>query len=242
MDLKEALKKLDLNKYERNAYYTLCYSDILTAVKISSLSKVPYSKIYEVLESLVRKGFVKMEPGKPKKYVAVPIQQVMKHISDQKLKDAKDLEKLGEAFKNIKPCQELDIWVIRGKKECLDALNNCIENSKEKIDGFAFEAIAMFKKSDNIEKAIKRGVKVRFIVSEKRKENAKQLVAIGSDVRLISQKDFEPFRAGVVDNNLCLISTSAYSEEVALIFMKTPEIIKFISGQFNYWWKKGKCV
>ncbi len=242
MTLSETLQKIGLNKYESNAYSALCYSDILTAVQVSKRSKVPSSKIYEVLDSLIQKGFVKIELGKPKRYLAVPVQQVLKRLSCNKLKEAQELEKLSEDFKNIKPKQEFDIWVVKGKKECLEALEKCIIDSKESIDGFAFEGIAMSKKSHIIKQAISRGVKIRFIVSDKMKENAKLLKNTGADVQLISQKDFEPFRAGVVDNELGIISTSGYSEDVSIIFMKNPEIVRFISGLFKYWWKKGKEI
>ena len=242
MELNEVLQKIGLNKYENKVYSVLCCYDILTAVKISKLSKVPSSKIYEVLDSLISKGLVKIEPGKPKRYLAVSIQQVLKNLSNEKLNEAKELEKLSKKFKAIKPKKELDLWLVKGKKECIKALENCIENSEKFVDGFAFEGIAMSKKRPAIRQAIKRGVKIRFIVSDKMKRNAEMLKNIGAEVRLISQKDFEPFRAGVVDNKLCLISTAGYVEDVAIIFIKHPELIQFISGQFNYWWKKSKSI
>ncbi len=56
---KETLRELGLNAYEIDAYFALLESGQLTAMEISREAKVPYSKIYEVLNSLKEKGWIK---------------------------------------------------------------------------------------------------------------------------------------------------------------------------------------
>ncbi|MBM3300113.1 MAG: TrmB family transcriptional regulator, partial [Deltaproteobacteria bacterium] len=53
-DLLGLLGKVGLTEYESRAYAALLSENITTAGRLSSQSRVPRTKIYEVLESLVR--------------------------------------------------------------------------------------------------------------------------------------------------------------------------------------------
>ncbi len=53
---RETLREMGLNAYEVDAYMALLESGQMTAMEISREAKVPYSKIYEVLNSLKEKG------------------------------------------------------------------------------------------------------------------------------------------------------------------------------------------
>lgn len=75
-ELKEFLKKLDLPNYEINAYMVLLQSNNLTAREISSKSKVPSGRIYEVLDELNKKEMIEIHESRPKKYSALSINKV----------------------------------------------------------------------------------------------------------------------------------------------------------------------
>ena len=62
---KEILRELGLNAYEVDAYVVLLDCGQMTAMEISREAKVPYSKIYEVLNSLKVKGWIKIRCGRP---------------------------------------------------------------------------------------------------------------------------------------------------------------------------------
>jgi predicted transcriptional regulator len=67
-----ALREMGLNAYEIDAYLVLVSGGQLTAMEISEHAGVPYSKMYEVLNSLKEKGWIKSTESRPFKYYPVP--------------------------------------------------------------------------------------------------------------------------------------------------------------------------
>ena len=65
---KGTLREMGLNAYEIDTYITLLESGQLTAMEISQEAKLPYSKIYDVLNALKEKGWVKSSESRPFKY------------------------------------------------------------------------------------------------------------------------------------------------------------------------------
>src|SRR4030066_2459781 len=69
---REVLRDMGLNAYETDAYIALLEGGQMTAMEISQEAQVPYSKIYEVLNSLKQKGWIKSSETRPFKYYPVP--------------------------------------------------------------------------------------------------------------------------------------------------------------------------
>src|SRR5213592_3506170 len=65
---RRALKDFGLTEYEVKAYVSLVESGVLAASELSRSASIPYSKIYEILGNLERKGWVETEQGRPSKY------------------------------------------------------------------------------------------------------------------------------------------------------------------------------
>jgi len=64
-----ALRNLGLSSYEARVYITLVRSGALTASEVSSQSRIPFSRVYDVLAALERGGWITIEQGRPKRYV-----------------------------------------------------------------------------------------------------------------------------------------------------------------------------
>ena len=74
MDLQVQLRRLQqigLNAYESRAYLTLIGHPRFKALELATRAHVPRQKIYEVLGSLVEKGFAQVVHGKAKLFSAV---------------------------------------------------------------------------------------------------------------------------------------------------------------------------
>jgi sugar-specific transcriptional regulator TrmB len=68
------LKKLGLSDYEARGYLALMERKSLTATEISAVSGIPRTKVYDVSESLMKKGLASLKPGRYKKYSAADIE------------------------------------------------------------------------------------------------------------------------------------------------------------------------
>jgi len=77
------LHEMGLNAYEIDTYITLLDGGKMTAMEISEKAQVPYSKIYEVLNSLKEKGWIKSGENRPTKYYPVPPLEATRFIKLQ---------------------------------------------------------------------------------------------------------------------------------------------------------------
>ena len=65
------LQQVGLNAYESRAYLVLIGHPRFKALDVAGRARIPRQKIYEVLDSLIEKGFVQVVQGKAKEYSAV---------------------------------------------------------------------------------------------------------------------------------------------------------------------------
>ena len=73
-------KIFDLNLYEVKVWTALLSRGTSTAGELSSISDVPRSRTYDVLESLEKRGFAIIKIGKPVKYIAVKPTEIIEKI------------------------------------------------------------------------------------------------------------------------------------------------------------------
>ena len=67
-EAKKVLREVGLTEYETRAYLSLLERGAMTASEVSGHGGVPYSKVYETLNSLERKGWIEAERGRPSRY------------------------------------------------------------------------------------------------------------------------------------------------------------------------------
>lgn len=91
-------RELGLSDNESKAYEMLVRFGTSPAVKVSKESGVPYAKVYSVLEKLVRKGLVRIVPGKTKRFVATDPGNLMGMLEEKR----HALEKLEGKVKELR--------------------------------------------------------------------------------------------------------------------------------------------
>ena len=145
----ETIKKtrlFGLNTYEAKLWAALLSRNTSSAGELSDIADVPRSRSYDVLESLEKKGFVIMKPGKPIKYLAVPPKEVLERVKNQ---IEEKTEKRLSAIKNttfinlINTFQELYekntdhtdniIAILRGRKNIYKHLGFLFRDAKKDI-------------------------------------------------------------------------------------------------------------
>lgn len=116
--VRRSLQEFGLTDYEIRSYTSLLEIGPATASELSEACSVPYSKIYEVLGALEKKGWIEMEHGRPSKYYPKP-PSVATEITKSRLENALKTNEalvLGE----LQPLYEKkgvrerpDIWIVR---------------------------------------------------------------------------------------------------------------------------------
>lgn len=126
------LNKIGLTEAESKAYLSLLRYGSSSGYEVSKISGVPRSKIYNILETLVTKGFVRFTEGEgTNQYLAVPIEEVSERIQ----KETKDtLEELTIQLKEYQTSTDLEyIWHIREYKNVFAKCRNIIQHTEEEL-------------------------------------------------------------------------------------------------------------
>src|SRR4030067_2963458 len=107
-------KIFDLNLYEVKVWAALLSRGTSTAGELSSISDVPRSRTYDILESLEKKGFIVMKLGKPIKFVALKPEEVIERVKRNLMFDAKEKQKRLEELKDDDVLKELSMLFTQG--------------------------------------------------------------------------------------------------------------------------------
>ncbi|MEA3414394.1 MAG: helix-turn-helix domain-containing protein [Nanoarchaeota archaeon] len=109
-------KIFDLNLYEVKVWTALLSRGTSTAGELSTISDVPRSRTYDILESLEKKGFIIMKIGKPIKFVALKPEEVVERVKKNLMVEAKNKSKRLETLKGDEVLTELTGLFTKGIK------------------------------------------------------------------------------------------------------------------------------
>jgi sugar-specific transcriptional regulator TrmB len=170
---KETLRQMGLNAYEIEAYIALLQSGQLTAMEISREAKVPYSKIYEVLNSLKEKGWIKSSESRPFKYYPVPPLEATAYTKQRLEERYQSFEQtVAEALQPLYEKRELverpDILILHGQQAVVAKLEEVLKKATREVmiaaPAFAQPIIAS---ADQLLEGLKKTVNVRLMAAGK---------------------------------------------------------------------------
>lgn len=129
---------MGLNNYEIDAYTSLLEGGKMTAMEISRESTIPYSKIYETLNSLKEKGWIKSSESRPFKYYPIP---PLEAVAVTKLKWGDKMQNwentLSEELQPLYEKRELversDMLILRGQQAILTKLEEVSINATKEL-------------------------------------------------------------------------------------------------------------
>lgn len=170
---REILREIGLNAYEIDAYIVLLEGGQMTAMEISQESSVPYSKVYEVLNSLKEKGWVKSSESRPFKYYPVPPVEALvftKLVLEDKYQSwesivAKELQPLYEKRELV---ERPDILILRGQQAVLTKLEEVLKKATKEIMIAAPEfASTIIASADPLIRGLRKAVCVKLMAAGK---------------------------------------------------------------------------
>ena len=137
-----------LNIYETKVWLALLSKGIASAGEVATLSGVPRSRTYDVLENLEKKGFAIIKIGKPVKYIGVKPKIIIEKLKKNVMKDAgekiesltkvrqtDEFSKLEELYKeNATPAKRENLSAsLRGKSNISNQIREILQNAEKEI-------------------------------------------------------------------------------------------------------------
>nr|MDO8083529.1 helix-turn-helix domain-containing protein [Candidatus Sigynarchaeum springense] len=133
-EVKEAMKKLGFSDYNIIIYETLLKEKELDARVLSQKTQVPYSRVYEILNEMIEKGFIIKLDGRPSTYVPKSPIDVLQGIQQQyerefAINSAIVKEPLMSFFSETRSAQTAQISITYGKATNLVHVKNVIRSA-----------------------------------------------------------------------------------------------------------------
>ncbi len=240
-----ALLDLGLTSYEIKAYSALVQYGYMTAINISKQSNVPYSKIYDVLSSLERKGWIETDHTRPSKFYPKPPSTSletmrMKINSDREKNETQVVSELSPLFEKRGSKERPDIWIVRGQFNILTKLKEMLEScTNDLMLATPVVLDAVIDLAAPLMMNLKsRAVKIMVMCTKNADENHLKSISKWGEVRVRSQM----FAGGAISDSrevLLLLGTDEPSSAVA-IWADHPSLAGFATNYFQYLWNDSK--
>jgi len=241
----KALRQLGLTEYETQAYLALVDGGQMSASDVSTKSKVPFSRIYDVLGRLEEKQFIQVQKGRPSMYVAKAPTEVMQLIRldwEERLKEssATVIEELQPLFERETKQTPRDVWLIHGRAAILAKAMEMFDAAKEAVL-LSLPSVDMA--GEDIDSLFERVLSVKAkvcILTSSINESLKALIPENFEVRTRERV----FGAGlVVDNNFTLIMLAGGEEnEVFGIYSSHSVFAAMAKSYFESLWQESDAV
>jgi sugar-specific transcriptional regulator TrmB len=243
-DARQVLREIGLNAYEVDAYVALLESGQMTAMEISRKAKVPYSKIYEVLNLLKDKGWIKSVEARPTKYYPIqPLEALT--TAKNRLEDkyigweqtiARELQPLYEKRELV---ERPDILILHGQQGVMAKLEETLKKAAKEImiaaPEFAKNIIASTSFSPEILQ--KTRVNIKLMVAGKAEDwkSLKGMAGIGE----LRVRD-EMFGGGIIVDGKEAILFLGEQKPSLVIWSNHVGLVQFAREYFQFLWDSSK--
>jgi len=246
---RRSLQEFGLTDYEIRSYTSLLEIGPATANELSEASGVPYSKIYEVLGALEKKGWVEMEHGRPSKYYPKPPSVALETTKTQIESSLKTNE--GLVLGELQPIYEKkgvrerpDIWIVRGDFNVLARIKETLEHVQKEV----LAAVPAIPDSVGdmliplVKTIVDRGVKVQIMTMKSPMTETMAKLTKFCEVRMREQM----FGGGIIADGrevILLLGQEREEEAIALaIWSDHIGLARFAKNYFEYLWSDSKSA
>ena len=245
---RRALKDFGLTEYEVKAYIALVESSPMPASQLSSTAAIPYSKIYEILGNLERKGWVESEQGRPSKYFPKPPSAALESSrlrTENTLKSSQT-----DAMSELQPLYERkgvqerpDIWIVRGQNNILDRIKETLSRTRREL----LVAMPIVPESvitiaaPLLSLMTSRGIKVSVMVPEMTDRGTIKKLKGLAEIRVREKM----FGGGMIsDSNEIIILLGEEPEKGLTLAISSAHegLVKFGKIYFEFLWESSKPV
>jgi len=244
-DTRRVLRELGLTDYETRAYLALLERGVLTASQVSENAGVPYSKVYEILTLLERKGWIETERGRPSRYYPKAPSEALTTAKLQLEEKVKGWEKtilneLEPFYEKREIREKPDIWILRGEFSTVAKLKEMLDKTKTEL----MIAAPVLPKAlaDLVTPILQRlqstNVKIYFMVSKQTAGwNLKELEKV-AEVKVRDQM----FGGGVIVDGKEAILFLGEEKPTLVIWSNHVGLVQFAKDYFQHLWNSSKTT
>jgi len=185
-----SLEELGLTGSEVKAYVALLRGGTMTASDVSREARIPYSKVYDALESLHRRGWVEEQKSRPIVYTAKPPDTALEELrsrneTERKEKEQVALEELMGIYVSRGEQEKPDIWIMRGTNEILSRVKNLLLNCRtELLIALPPQLVAFTDRIEPLMGALKeKGVKTLILTSPEMPQESEGRLSRFAEIR-----------------------------------------------------------
>lgn len=132
----EVLQQLGLKEYEARCFVGLARLNTGTAKKLSELTEVPRTRVYDAIRVLEAQGLVEIQHSSPQQFRAVPLEEATETLRDQY---EERVERLHDALDTVDVVDEGDessvqqIWAMTGRDAIENRTDQLIEKATNEV-------------------------------------------------------------------------------------------------------------
>lgn len=240
--IKTTLKRAGLTDYEADAYLLLMEKGALTAKQISYGAQIPYSKVYQVLNSLEKKGWIEAARKRPSRYFPkspeIALKAAKAAFENEWLQIEKTItDELLPIYERLKTKEKYDVWLLRGAlniiskfkemaKKCRQEMLIALPFTKEEFLLDFYQLLHSF---------IGEKVLVRFMMLKGLSEKVYGMLSKIGEVKCREKM----FGGGAIsDSSEVLLLFSDERGEISAIWSDHPGLAALAKDYFNYLWKE----
>jgi len=236
------LKDLGLTEYEARTYTALVLGGPSTAGDLGEAANVPYSRIYDILSRLERRGWVEVQSSRPARYKAKPPAEVIRLLRierEQRLKETGEeiVKELEPLYEQKAEARRPDIWVIRGERNLGGKIGEMLVRARVEVLVSLSVLPREFLELGVISPLLAaKNLTLRLITSEKGKHINKLKAISNLEVRFR-----KPLFGGgvIVDGNEVLLLLASTGEKLG-VWSNEVGLAKFAKDYFEYLWRDSK--
>jgi len=253
-------EELGLSPYESKAYMALLLHGPLSPNGVNQKAGIPRPRTYDVLNSLVGKGLLMEQPGRPPKYAAVDprvgvekiIMEFEKRMHIELEEKRKTAERLISSLSNLHAkrrgatLEEEKVWVTRRDRAFIARYCEAIRNIEKE---FAVATPATMPPEKEVLEAVKyvlkRNKTVRVIRqitplwTRDQLDEYERLIELGDQVRHLK---YDGLRFAVFDRRETVLVLPPEDGSQLAIWISLPSLAAILCDYFDELWKKGESL
>lgn len=247
---RKAMEGLGLTGYEIRVYVSLLEAGAMTAADISKKSGVPYSKIYEVLNSLVEKGWLESDSSRPQKFFPrspSTALEAMRMRNENNFRESQAVigGELMPMYTKSGIKEKPEIWVVRGIYNIAAKVGEIVRNCQQEL------LVALPSVAEDIARQMQpilrtlhdRGIKISVLASDETGHDTVRALSRVAEVRLKKVM----FGGGVIGDGkhvVILLGESMGEKRIVepiAIWADHAALAGFAKDYFQYLWEDARA-